>query len=117
MPRRAAEPYDVSQDADGNIWVADVGGTAASLYRFNPRDQSFTLYPKPQTHGGHAEDSDHQGRRHLGMRRAAARMRPRSGCSIRTWTRSRTSARSTRTGRLDIHSSRECQRAPSRGRT
>ena len=48
MPRRNANPYDVSQDPEGNIWVADVGGSAASLFKFNPRDQSFTLYPKPQ---------------------------------------------------------------------
>ena len=48
VPRRNANPYDVSQDPDGNIWVADVGGTAASIFKFNPRDQSFTLYPKPQ---------------------------------------------------------------------
>ena len=48
VPRRNANPYDVSQDADGNIWVADVGGSAASIFKFNPRDQSFTLYPKPQ---------------------------------------------------------------------
>ena len=27
---------------------ADVGGSAASIFKFNPRDQSFTLYPKPQ---------------------------------------------------------------------
>jgi sugar lactone lactonase YvrE len=48
VPRRNANPYDVSQDPDGNIWVADVGGSAASIFKFNPRDQSFTLYPKPQ---------------------------------------------------------------------
>jgi virginiamycin B lyase len=48
VPRRNANPYDVSQDLEGNMWVADVGGTAASIFKFNPRDQSFTLYPKPQ---------------------------------------------------------------------
>ena len=48
VPRRNANPYYVSQDPEGNIWVADVGGSAASLFKFNPRDQSFTLYPKPQ---------------------------------------------------------------------
>jgi streptogramin lyase len=48
VPRRNANPYDVSQDPDGNMWVADVGGSAASIFKFNPRDQSFTLYPKPQ---------------------------------------------------------------------
>ena len=39
VPRRNANPYDVSQDPDGNIWVADVGGSAASIFKFNPRDQ------------------------------------------------------------------------------
>jgi streptogramin lyase len=48
IPRRNSNPYDVMQDADGNIWSADVGGTAASIWKFNPRDQTFTLYPKPQ---------------------------------------------------------------------
>jgi streptogramin lyase len=48
IPRRNSNPYDVMQDAEGNIWSADVGGTAASLWKFNPRDQTFTLYPKPQ---------------------------------------------------------------------
>jgi streptogramin lyase len=48
IPRRNSNPYDVMQDAEGNIWCADVGGSAASLWKFNPRDQTFTLYPKPQ---------------------------------------------------------------------
>ena len=48
VPRRNSNPYDVMQDFEGNIWSADVGGTAASLWKFNPRDQTFTLYPKPQ---------------------------------------------------------------------
>jgi len=48
VPRQNANPYDVAQDMEGNIWVADVGGSASSLYKFNPRDGGFTLYPKPQ---------------------------------------------------------------------
>ena len=48
VPRQNASPYDVSQDPDGNIWSADVGGSAASLWKFNTKDQTFTLYPKPQ---------------------------------------------------------------------
>src|SRR5437762_1999619 len=32
VPRRNANPYDVSQDPEGNIWVADVGGSAASIF-------------------------------------------------------------------------------------
>jgi virginiamycin B lyase len=48
VPRQNASPYDVMQDPDGNIWSADVGGSAAALWKFNPRDGAFTLYPKPQ---------------------------------------------------------------------
>ena len=48
VPRQNASPYDVAQDPDGNIWSADVGGSAAALWRFNVRDSTFTLYPKPQ---------------------------------------------------------------------
>ena len=48
VPRQNASPYDVMQDPDGNIWSADVGGSAAALWKFNPRDASFSLYPKPQ---------------------------------------------------------------------
>jgi streptogramin lyase len=48
IPRRNSNPYDVAQDPDGNIWSADVGGSAASLWKFNPKDNTFTLYPKPQ---------------------------------------------------------------------
>jgi virginiamycin B lyase len=48
IPRQNASPYDVAQDPDGNIWSADVGGSAAALWKFNPRDATFTWYPKPQ---------------------------------------------------------------------
>jgi virginiamycin B lyase len=48
IPRQDAQPYDVSPDADGNIWAADAGGTVAAIWRFNPKTQAFTLYPKPQ---------------------------------------------------------------------
>jgi streptogramin lyase/mono/diheme cytochrome c family protein len=48
IPRRNSNPYDVMQDFEGNIWSADVGGSAAALWKFNPRDATFTLYPKPQ---------------------------------------------------------------------
>jgi virginiamycin B lyase len=48
IPRQNAQPYDVMQDPDGNIWSPDAGGSAAALWRFTPRDGTFTLYPKPQ---------------------------------------------------------------------
>jgi virginiamycin B lyase len=48
IPRQNAHPYDVMQDPEGNIWSPDDGGSAAALWKFTPRDGSFTLYPKPQ---------------------------------------------------------------------
>ena len=48
IPRQLSQPYDVAQDAEGNIWAPDAGGSTAALWKFNPRDASFTLYPKPQ---------------------------------------------------------------------
>jgi virginiamycin B lyase len=49
IPRQNAQPYDVMQDPDGNIWSPDAGGSAAALWKFTPRDGTFTLYPKPQS--------------------------------------------------------------------
>ena len=48
IPRQDTQPYDVQHDAEGNIWAADGGGTVASIWKYNPRTQAFTLYPKPQ---------------------------------------------------------------------
>ena len=48
IPRQNAQPYDVAQDAEGNIWSADAGGSHAALWKFNPKDATFTWYPKPQ---------------------------------------------------------------------
>jgi streptogramin lyase len=48
IPRQNANPYDVSQDPEGNIWSADVGGSVAAIWKFNQKDSTFTLYPKPQ---------------------------------------------------------------------
>ena len=47
IPMQNAEPYDVAPDAEDNIWSADAGQHAA-IWKFNPRDQKFTFYPKPQ---------------------------------------------------------------------
>jgi len=52
IPRQNAQPYDVAQDAEGNIWSADAGGSHAALWKFNPRDATFTWYPKPQKTAG-----------------------------------------------------------------
>lgn len=48
VPRQNTQPYDVAQDPEGNIWSADAGGSASALWKFNPRDATFTWYPKPQ---------------------------------------------------------------------
>lgn len=48
VPRQNAQPYDVAQDPEGNIWSADAGGSASALWKFNPRDATFAWYPKPQ---------------------------------------------------------------------
>jgi len=40
----------VAPDTEGNIWFADspTPDRSAAIGKFNPRDQSFTFYPKPQ---------------------------------------------------------------------
>ena len=53
IPQQDAAPYDVAVDADDNIWAADVGqgndgDHGASIWRFDPGDETFTFYPKPQ---------------------------------------------------------------------
>ena len=55
IPQQNAEPYDVAADPEDNIWAADVGQRTdgeygASLWRFDPRSEEFTFYPKPQRH-------------------------------------------------------------------
>ena len=48
VPRQQARPYDVAEDPSGLIWSADAGGRYAALWSFDPEDESFTIYPKPQ---------------------------------------------------------------------
>ena len=50
IPHRSAMPYEAAADRDDNIWFPDTGtpDRPANLGRFNPRDQTFTFYPKPQ---------------------------------------------------------------------
>ena len=55
IPQQNAEPYDVAADPQDNIWSADVGQRTdgeygASLWKFDPRSETFTFYPKPQRH-------------------------------------------------------------------
>ena len=50
IPRRGAMPYEATADLDDNIWFPDtsVPVNQPVIGRFDPRDQSFTFYPKPQ---------------------------------------------------------------------
>ena len=48
VPRQQARPYDVAEDSSGLIWSADAGGRYAAIWSFDPDDESFTIYPKPQ---------------------------------------------------------------------
>ena len=48
VPRQQARPYDVAEDYSGLIWSADGGGRFAAIWSFNPEDETFVIYPKPQ---------------------------------------------------------------------
>ena len=55
IPQQNAEPYDVAADPEDNIWAPDVGQRTdgeygATLWKFDPRSEEFTFYPKPQRH-------------------------------------------------------------------
>jgi streptogramin lyase len=50
IPHRGAQPYEATADRDNNIWFPETGGPdlPSVIGKFNPRDQTFTFYPKPQ---------------------------------------------------------------------
>lgn len=56
IPHRGAQPYEASPDTEGNIWFPDQPlsesnasqSLPATIARFDPRDETFTFYPKPQ---------------------------------------------------------------------
>ena len=50
FPEQNAQPVRRVQDLDGNIWFPDspTADRSASIGKFNPKDQTFTFYPKPQ---------------------------------------------------------------------
>jgi len=50
IPHRGAQPYEATADRDDNIWFPETGGPdlPSVLARFNPREQTFTFYPKLQ---------------------------------------------------------------------
>ena len=48
IPMPYSEPYDVWPDRQDNIWISD-GGQGGALIRFDPRKETFTYYPTPQT--------------------------------------------------------------------
>jgi streptogramin lyase len=63
IPHDGAQPYEASLDKDGNIWFPDTSQPDRPMAntRFNPKDGTFTFYPRPQfvadsTRVNHAED-------------------------------------------------------------
>jgi streptogramin lyase len=50
IPRRGSQPYEATADFEDNIWFPDTSPPVNQpvLGRFDPRDQTFTFYPKPQ---------------------------------------------------------------------
>jgi streptogramin lyase len=40
-------PYDIQEDHDYNLWIAD-SGTGGALIKFDPRTKTFTYYPAVQ---------------------------------------------------------------------
>jgi len=50
IPRRGAMPYEATADFEDNIWFPDTSMPVNQpvLGKFDPRDQTFTFYPKPQ---------------------------------------------------------------------
>jgi streptogramin lyase len=63
IPHSGAQPYEASIDKDGNVWFPDTAqpNSPINIGGFNPRDQSFTFYPRPQfvadsTRVSHAAD-------------------------------------------------------------
>jgi streptogramin lyase/mono/diheme cytochrome c family protein len=50
IPRRGSMPYEATADLEDNIWFPDtsVPVNQPVIGKFDPRDQSFTFYPKPQ---------------------------------------------------------------------
>lgn len=63
IPISGSQPYEASVDKDGNVWFPDTWQPDRPManVRFNPRDGTFTYYPRPQfvadsTRVNHAED-------------------------------------------------------------
>jgi len=50
IPRRGSQPYEATADYEDNIWFPDTSPPVNQpvLGKFDPRDQTFTFYPKPQ---------------------------------------------------------------------
>ncbi len=64
VPADGMNPYEATADKEDNIWAPstwDSSDQPSSIVRFNPRDQSFRFYPRPQVASGtnklvHTED-------------------------------------------------------------
>jgi streptogramin lyase len=53
IPHRGSQPYEATADLEDNIWFPDTAPPVNQpvIGKFDPRDQSFTFYPKPQVGG------------------------------------------------------------------
>jgi streptogramin lyase len=51
IAHRASQPYEATADLEDNIWFPDTSPPVNPplLGKFDPRSQTFTFYPKPQT--------------------------------------------------------------------
>jgi streptogramin lyase len=47
LPLKWSFPYDIQEDHDYNLWIAD-SGRGGTLVKFDPRTKGFTYYPAPQ---------------------------------------------------------------------
>ena len=50
IPYQNSQPYYMYEDAEGNIWFPDspAPDRAGALGKFNPKDETFAFYPRPQ---------------------------------------------------------------------
>src|SRR3954451_1501288 len=50
VPHRGAQPYEATADFEDNIWFPDSSPPVyqPAIGKFDPRDQTFSFYPKPQ---------------------------------------------------------------------
>jgi virginiamycin B lyase len=48
IPQQVSQPYSISADHQDNLWIGDFGQGGATI-KFDPRSETFTYYPTPQS--------------------------------------------------------------------